>query len=195
MLRKDLIARLGRENPRILDAYCGPGTMWRRAYAETTNYLGLDRTPYDDERRTIVCDDTRFLRLRGLDLDQFDIFDLDAFGSPAYPLAIICRRLRWTRVQSVGVLLTDGTGFNAKMNSVGSSLLRYIGLERHRGATIHHEHRADVLSMLIRRTCAEAGAVPLDVRRTSKQNKGNEMWYVSYVMRRAETLSTRDHRA
>lgn len=160
--------------------------MWSCAYGGTPNYLGLDRTAYTDERRTIVCDNTRFLRLRNLDLDQFDVFDLDAFGSPAYCLAIICRRLRWTRVNQVGILLTDGTGFNAKMNSVSSALLAYLGLSRHRGASVLYDCREDILQMLIRNACAEAGAEPLEVSRVTKQNRGNEMWYVGYVMRRAD---------
>lgn len=183
-MRRRLISQLGADRPRILDLFCGPGGMWKHAYGSTRDYLGLDMTQYDDSRPTIVCDNSRFLRLAGLDLDQFDIFDLDAYGSPSYQLAIICSRLRWTRTNRVGIVLTDGSGFNAAMNSTNSGLLEYLGMSRHKGSRVSYDNRESVLAATIQKAAAHAGAVVEHLRKMQKRG-GFEMIYVSYIMSRA----------
>lgn len=175
-LRQSVLERLGVDSPRVLDCFCAGGEMWRAAYGGTDNYLGLDKNQFDDERRTVVCDNTRFLRHYSLDLDQFDVFDLDAFGSPAYPLAIICQRLRWSRVDKVAVFLTDDN----KRGALPSGLLNYLGLERGGGGAQYDVD--DVLSMLISASCAAAGAEPLGVIRAMNKSKGAGMRYIGYVM-------------
>lgn len=181
-LRKNLIDRLGVNHPVILDAYCGPGEMWERAYNKSESYLGLDKEQFNDERATIVCDNTRFLRHKGLNVNRFDIYDLDAFRSPAYPLAIICNRLRLRKGQKKGFLLTCGDGFNTKMNSTSPKLLKYLGVSRHGGAKVQWDNRKQILQSLIVKACSEAGGRPKSVELLDKGAGNASLLYISFIL-------------
>jgi hypothetical protein len=121
-LREWLVEQLGGK-PRILDCFAGPGRMWATAYKSTPLYLGIERhaRAADDKRRLIFCDSRRYLRHRETKLEDFDLFDLDAFGTPYEHLALICHRLALAPGRRVGFCLTDGLGFNAAMNSMAGA--------------------------------------------------------------------------
>lgn len=145
-IRRWLVDQLG-GRPRILDCFCAAGMLWQRAYDKTPNYLGLDLKQFNDERRTIVCDSRRFLRHADVKIEGFNLFDLDAFGTPLEHLAIICHRLRLPAGQRVGFLMTDGTGFNANMNGTSRGLLRYVGVSAHKQSMVQGDYRDDIIAM------------------------------------------------
>lgn len=149
---------------RVLDCFAGTGQMWRGAYQRTEFYLGLDRkVAPTDARRLIACDSLRYLRDRDVDIARFNLFDLDAYGSPYQHLAIICSRLR--AKSAVGFVLTSGLGFNAAMNSMETKLLEYVGLEAHRVGRTQHMLREEIESRAIQRALGEAGLKIVEARR------------------------------
>jgi len=77
-LRRDILEELGVPEPAVLDVYGGPGVMWEKAYGKTKNYVGVDERLYLDQRAMVKCDNVDFLR--AAELDNFDVFDLDAAG-------------------------------------------------------------------------------------------------------------------
>lgn len=176
-LRRWLVEQLGGA-PRVLDCFCAAGEMWRRAYGEPgpDRYLGLDRERYDDARATIICDSRRFLRHVDVELGAYDLFDLDAFGTPLEHLALVCARLRPAAGRRVGFALTDGTLFNAKMNSVSSGLLEFLGMQRHRGGKVQLMHREAMHSTAVRR-CLEMAGLRLLEAREAKKEAGAGMRY------------------
>jgi hypothetical protein len=178
-IRRHVMEKLGKDNPRILDCFCANGLMWRHAYDCSKNYIGLDLNDPNDERHTVVCDNRRYLR--HADLDQFDIFDLDAFGSPLEQLAIICNRIPWTTKTKVGVVLTDGTGLNAKLNSVNAGMLKWLGLSRHRGAKVQMEDRDNIIAMGILKAAEMARATVSDVE-VYKKETGSGMRYIGFIL-------------
>lgn len=158
--------------------------MWEKAYNKTPHYLGLDQEFYNDARRTVVCDNQRFLRQRGVDLDDFDVFDLDAYGCPAYQLVTLCKRLKWTKRNKVGIVLTDGTGYNAKMNGISKHMLEYLGIKKHAGARVQMHERETIIRMLIEKSARECNATPILVRKATRESAtgGNTMTYASYIL-------------
>jgi len=87
----DLRARAieGIDNPRILDAYSAGSALWRaveKLTGKTLRTLSLDTTA----EGTFKIDNR--IALRGLDLDLFDVIDLDAYGTPWPQLDIVMRR-------------------------------------------------------------------------------------------------------
>jgi hypothetical protein len=112
------ISELGVKNPKILDAFAAHGHLWQEAWGGTENYLGLELKPIVDGRRNLILgDNTRLLRNKNLDLESFDIFDLDAFGCPFYQFLIIAKRLAKSK-KTFGFVLTDGTKYSASQNQM-----------------------------------------------------------------------------
>lgn len=184
-LRRWLVGELGGA-PRILDCFCAAGEMWRRAYDAPgpDPYLGLDKEQYDDARATIVCDSRRFLRHVDVDLGAWDLFDLDAFGTPLEHLAIICERLRPAAGRRVGFALTDGTGWNAKLNSVNGGALEFLGLRRHRGGKVHMQHRDAIFEAAVKKCLLMAGLRRVEAREAKKEG-GAGMRYAALLCERA----------
>lgn len=181
-LRRWLVEQLGGiAAVRVLDCFCAKGALWEKAYDKTSAYLGLDIRRFDDERRTIVGDSRRFLRHRDVHLSEWNLFDLDAFGSPLEHMAIICHRLRVPAGQRVGFVLTDGTGFNAKLNSINSGLLRYVGMVRHRGSKVQDRYRDDIFNAAVTKSLRAAGLRVLQTRAATKDDTRTEMRYVALL--------------
>lgn len=183
-LRRWLVEQLGGK-PRVLDCFCAKGTLWERAYESTPRYLGLDLRQFDDVRRTIVCDSRRFLRHVDVRLEDFDLFDLDAFGSPLEHLAIICNRIRVERGRRVGFCLTDGTGMPVAMNSTSRGLLAYVGIAVHRRARVQLDYRHEIFGMALRKALETAGLRQIAARRAERasgvHSKGREIVYLALV--------------
>jgi len=183
-VRHHVLEHLGIENPRILDCFCAKGEMWREAYSSTENYIGLDLERFHDARDTLICDNTRFLRQA--DLDQFDVFDLDAYGSPFECLAIIAHRLKWSRTKRVGIVLTDGTGMNSKLNAMNREFLGWIGAKTHMKTKVQMNNRENFIVAGMMRAAALADAKIENVLVAYKDKGGASMRYIGYIMSRGE---------
>lgn len=175
-LRRWLVEKLG-GRPRVLDCFCAAGMLWDRAYDKTPNYLGLDIRQFNDVRRTIVCDSRRYLRHADAKLEQFDLFDLDAFGSPMEHLAIICHRLKLEPGRKVGFMLTDGTGFNSKMNGTPHGLLHYAGVSGHARSRVQADYRDDIAGMVVSKALKVAKLKTLEAKRAEVGDGGAGMRY------------------
>ena len=185
-IRRWLVEQLG-GSPRVLDCFCAGGMLWERAYSKTERYLGLDLRQFDDARRTIVCDSRRFLRHADARLEYFDLFDLDAFGSPLEHLAIICSRIRPKRGSRVGFVLTDGTEFNSKMNGTNIGLLDYVGVARHKKSRVQMHYRNQIFGMAVAKALKTAGLREVEARVAEKDQVSAEagMRYIAILAERA----------
>lgn len=168
--------------PQVLDCFCAAGMLWEKAYAKTPHYLGLDLRQFDDDRRTIVCDSARFLRHQDVKLESWDLFDLDAFGSPLEHFAILCDRLRLPRGRRIGVCLTDGTGFNSKMNGTPHGLLHYVGVNRHKGTKVQSTARDSIFRMAVSKGLGLAELKLVASKRAVKEEGGAAMRYYALLL-------------
>lgn len=189
-IRREICKLMQKKNPAILDVFCADGEMWRLAYNSTENYIGLDLNQYDDPRSTFVCDNVRYLR-NDTNLSRFDLFDIDAFGSPAQSFATICERLGPIEEEKAFVL-TDGCGFASKMNSLPGGMLRYLGLEKMAGTAFQKDNRAQLLQALVLKCAARCSATIANSRIVETKPKGgNTMIYAAFIFKPsvAEALS------
>lgn len=180
------VHRANGEEPMILDCFCAAGMLWEKAYEKTSRYLGLDLRQFDDERRTIVTDCTRFLRHVDVRLETFNLFDLDAFGSPFEPFAIICERLKLAPGRVVGFALTDGTGYAARMGNLPRGLLDYVGMQRHRSSQVQSMFRDQIMAMGIAKALRTAGLVEIERRgaKLDARQGAAEMRYIGILARK-----------
>ena len=107
-IRENVLAVLGAERAHVFDAYAGEGQMWSAIWKHAASYVGVTETWHNDERRCFVGDNKRVLR--AIDLAPFNVFDLDAYGSPWDALGIVAaRRPRMKAGDRLGILITEGT--------------------------------------------------------------------------------------
>lgn len=181
-LRQWLAGGLGGA-PRILDCFAAGGMLWDRAYGRPgpDRYVGLDLEQFDDERAMIVCDSRRYIRHADVDLGRFDLFDLDAYGSPLEHLALICHRLRTAPGRRIGFALTDGTGMAAGLNSLPHGLLQYVGVARHQRSRVQFDHRDHIIGMAVSKSLATARLRVLESRIAKNDKTGPAMRYAAVL--------------
>lgn len=105
---------------RVFDAFAGGGKMFREVWHAAQAYTGCDLRWYRDARSVFVARNERVLR--AIDLGDFNIFDLDAYGSPWLQVQIIAARRRLTAGERIGLVLTDGSGLKLKMGQCPTAL-------------------------------------------------------------------------
>jgi hypothetical protein len=138
---------------RVFDAYCGPvGEMHARVWRKAADYVGVDTAwRREDVRRRYVADAA--LVMRAVDLSHWNVFDIDAFGSPWDLAIILAARRRWAPGELGALVLTDGSdgkmrfgGFNAMAELVGPAYSKHV--------------RGDLQKSALRAWLERAGVVP-----------------------------------
>lgn len=105
---------------RVFDAFAGSGKMYREVWHAAELYTGCDLRWYRDSRSVFVAKNERVLR--AIDLVDYNIFDLDAYGSPWLQAQIISARRRVAVGERIGLVLTDGSGLKLKMGQCPTAL-------------------------------------------------------------------------
>lgn len=127
------------EKPRVLDCFAGDGLMENLCYTGL-EYLGIDLNLY--KGRNVICvDSRRFLKHNQVDLNYFNIFDLDAFGSAFEHLWIICNRIK--PKQKLGFCITQ-SGVFGKKNNIPPQVLRISECSSHIGASVQNDYILEI---------------------------------------------------
>jgi hypothetical protein len=112
-IRREVLEGVGGgKRAHVFDAYAGSGAMHTAVWHEAATYVGCDQKWFRDGRVMFVADNRRVLRT--LDLGRFNVFDLDAYGSPWEQAVIIAARRPVERGERVGMAITDGSGITVK---------------------------------------------------------------------------------
>lgn len=99
------------ENASVLDCFCGDGEMYRLAYAgRIKSYLGLDMKRIHDPKLCLLINNLSFLAKRNL--SQFNVFDLDDYGSPWRQFYLILKR---EKPRPITIYMTDGLVLHQKL--------------------------------------------------------------------------------
>lgn len=127
------------EDAHVFDAFAGSGRMWRAVWRQADSYVGCDLKWYKDrERKAFAADNRRVLR--AIDLSGFNVFDLDAYGSPWEQALIIAVRRRVELGESIGVVLTEGSLMKIKLGQLPTALAKLSGVTGGmKGMTSHYE--------------------------------------------------------
>ena len=115
ILRRNVLERV--DPARVFDVYCGPdGEMWSAVWHEAADYIGCDlEWKPTDPRRRFVGDALRVLR--AVDLSGYNVFDIDAFGSPWEAALILLARRKWAKGERGAVVFTDGGNWRIRLGS------------------------------------------------------------------------------
>lgn len=127
-LRQNVLEQIGASNAAVFDAFAGNGKMFDSVWYQAAAYTGCDLVLYRDARLAFVADNRRVLR--AIDLRRFNIFDLDAYGSPWEQALIVADRRPIAPGERIALLLTEGSGFNLKLGGMSLALRTLAGLKK-----------------------------------------------------------------
>lgn len=112
---------------RVLDLFCGHRHLWEAVWRHAGSYVACDAAPWAiGEAPRFACDNRRLLRC--LDLAQFNVFDLDAFGSPWEQMVILAARRRWKKGELGALAITDGSTLKTRWGGLPNAMRILCGL-------------------------------------------------------------------
>jgi hypothetical protein len=148
--------RISEKATSVFDAFAGRGKFYRAVWREADSYTGCDLRYFPDERRCFVADNLRVMR--AIDLSAFNIFDLDAYGSPWHQAFIIASRRKVKPGELIAFAVTEGNGYNYKHKNVPHAVTALIGLRQAKAEGLHRrrdEVIAAILAALARKMDAD----------------------------------------
>jgi len=178
---KDLIRRdmlLSVDSPNVLEVFCGSGEMYEKVWHKANKYTGIDKVKQFDKRHTICGDAQKAITI--VDLNEYNIFDIDAYGSPYEILDYITRQILNQNV--IGFVLTDGTNMDLRLGRVCKGLRSMAGIKNQilkRASSIHNDIISLVVAETEKRLNGKASRFQLAVGRT-----GSAMRYYSFIITR-----------
>ena len=126
-LRQNLLAHV--KPAHVFDAFCGPvGEMWAGVWRDgAASYIGVDKEyVFPDPRRRFVGD--CLVVMRSISLAGYNVFDLDAFGSPWEAMVVLIARRRWSKGERGGLAFTDGTTAPISLGSIPAGISSLTGI-------------------------------------------------------------------
>lgn len=132
------------KNPRVCEVFCGAGEMYKSVWHKAEDYVGIDKRKFFDERITICGDAEKAIRT--INLNGYNIFDIDAYGSPYNILSYIVQNR--TEKGELAFVLTDGSAMDLRLGRVSKGLRELSGIKNHilkRASNIHDELIIEVI--------------------------------------------------
>lgn len=136
-LRRRLLSEVGQERAVVFDAFAGSGEMYREVWSAAAGYVGCDLRMFRDGRRAFVADNRRVLR--AVDLATFNVFDLDAYGSPWEQALIIAARRKVAADERIAIALTEGSGLKLKTGGIPDALRILCGVKGKPAGLARHQ--------------------------------------------------------
>lgn len=125
-VRRKVLDAIGADRAKVMDAYAGDGEMYRAVWKRARAYTGCDLKFFRDDRHAFVGDNRRVLR--AVDLGQFNIFDLDAYGSPWEQAMIIAERRTVDPGETLGLAITEGSAMKMKLGGMPIAMKLMAGV-------------------------------------------------------------------
>lgn len=163
-------------NPRVCEVFCGAGEMYRSVWHEAEDYMGIDKRKFFDERVTICGDAEKAIRT--INLNDYNIFDIDAYGSPYNILSYIVQNR--TEKGELAFVLTDGSAMDLRLGRVSRGLRELSGIKNHvlkRASNIHDELIIEVVKNIEKITGKKSSNFVI-----AKGKTGAAMRYYAFIL-------------
>jgi len=161
-----------------LEVFCGAGEMHKLVWHKSDMYTGIDKVKFFDDRHTICGDARKALRL--VDISKFNIFDIDAYGSPYEILRDILPLVG--DHSKISFVLTDGTNMDLKLGRISKGMRFFTGIDFHivkRAHVLHDEFINDVIDKT-----ANLLSGSVENKRIAKGVTGSAMRYYTFTINR-----------
>lgn len=170
------------KNASVLEVFCGSGEMYQKVWHEAQRYTGIDKVKQFDARHTICGDAQK--AVRKIDLNKYNIYDIDAYGSPYEILDFITSQIITSR--RIGFVITDGIDMDLKLGRVCKGVRAMTGIKNHilkRANTMHDDLIMLVIKEVEERLNGKASCLQL-----AKGKTGSAMRYYSFIIDRDAAL-------
>ena len=95
-----------KKNLKVLDAFGGEGRIWNKIEKITNKKLSVLRIDKEADKSGAYLKGANIKFMKNLDLSQFDVIDLDAYGTPYDQLEILFRHHRETDTLRAVIFVT-----------------------------------------------------------------------------------------
>jgi len=164
----------------VFDAFAGAGVLHRAVWRDlAASYTGCDKRYFRDGRRVFVGDNRRVLR--AIDLSAFNVFDLDAYGSPWEQAVIIAAKRKLAPGERAAIIVTDNM-MQYRNAMVAHGLRDLTGL-RHRatpGKSMSRNHGA-ILAVIWNELATRMHAKLVRIWQADNRTGGVGVAYVGVV--------------
>jgi hypothetical protein len=162
----------------VFDGFAGRGEMYWAAWHDAPAYIGCDLTwELTDPGRRFAADNRRVLR--SIDLQQFSVFDFDAFDSPWEQMVILAARRKWAPGERGAVVLTDGTSLKGRFGGADKALALLCGIKRLSGLAPTDASSKAQQSIALTAWCRRACVTPLKLWKA--EGRSERMVYTALV--------------
>jgi hypothetical protein len=168
----------------VLDVFAGiDGEMHTAVWKSAASYVGIDeRWRSDDDRQRLVGDSYKILR--SIDLERFNLFDIDCYGMPWEAMLIIAARRQWKPGERGAVVCTD-SALRARFGFASHAQVAATGLpDRRLGKPDPHRQRA-MNDLAIARWSRSSNVRIDQMRRIDGKKTGAAMQYFAFVFHTA----------
>lgn len=173
------IAINGIESPSVLEFFCGAGESFRAVWHKARNYTGVDLKAFNDDRHTICGDVVSVAKT--IDTEKYNIFDLDAYGSPYTVLDILSKRIK--NYKKIAFIITDGICIDLRMGNVCEGVQALTGLKNRRlgrANVLHYEIIKKIVNVVAQRLDGVASGFKIATGVTGAKVK----YYLFFVERK-----------
>ena len=160
----------------VLEVFCGSGIMYRDVWKDAQRYKGIDKRKFFDERDLICGDSMKALTL--VDLDDFNVIDIDAYGSPYNELNYIVKNMTFNERKTF--IITDGSSMDLRMGRVSVGLRELTGINFHELKKAHLIH--DELIMTIIKNIESQTKTKASHFKIAKGLTGSQMRYYMFSL-------------
>lgn len=146
-LRQGVLSQM--KSAHVLEVFCGAGEMYNAVWSMAKSYVGIDKVKFFDCRNTICGDAMKVVST--MDLSGFNVFDIDAYGSPYDILCLILNRIQGEK-QQYGFCITDGVSMDLRLGRICKGIRELTGIEHHivKNAAIMHD---EIINDIIKTVC------------------------------------------
>jgi hypothetical protein len=164
------------EGHKCLEVFSGAGEMYEKVWHKCIKYKGIDIKKYFDKRDTICGDAEKIIST--LDVSEYNIFDIDSYGSPYTILDIITKNTITSN--KIAFIITDGCAMDLRMGRVCKGLRELTGITRHKIKKAHKIH--DDLIAIVISEVAKRLSGNVEIIRIAKGVTGSAMRYYMFVV-------------
>lgn len=179
LLRQAVLAEITVDEAAVLDVFCGKGEMYGAVWHKAKMYTGIDKKKYFDSR-VLVCG-TAEKAIRLVDIKKYNIFDIDAYGSPYEILSYVVANVGSTH-RKLGFVLTDGVQMDMRMGRVCTGIRQLTGIKTKIIKNVHSMHD-ELIYRIIENVCFAVGG-SLRALKLAKGVTGSGMRYYSFIIDR-----------
>lgn len=176
-VRNHVLETIGADKAHVFDAFAGAGSMHKAVWSKAASYVGCDEKFFFDRRSAYVGDNK--IVMRSIKLEPFNVFDLDAYGSPWEQAIIVARRRPVRPLDRIGFVLTEGSTIALRFTRTPPALAEIAKIPRN--ASGISRSAKDVVNLAIAGLCREMNC-RLVKRWQAERSGGSRMTYIGLVL-------------